>query len=136
MKIYYLLALIMFLDIKCQGNNSTTNQTGIQEEPLGVDCEGKSSSSYETCEKKISQDEREAGFNCCLLKGKKGGADVSICTYLDPDDSKNIGEVERDREDNENYESVSIICDESNSNSQSVIKFNSFLLILLFLLFN
>ena len=137
MKVYFIIALVMFLFCKCDGNNTnTTNADGL--DSVGIECEGKTSDSFSNCDKKISDYEKGLDFHCCLLKGKENGAQFSRCIFLYEEEFNFLSDKEKDLEVSNYIESPQIICtEESNkSDNQSAIKFNSFFLLLLFLLFN
>ena len=134
MKVYFIIALVMFLFCKCDGNNTNTTDTGGLDS-VGEGCNGYSSDSYANCANKIGDYEKSLNFHCCLIRGKEHGAQISKCICLGEEEFNGIDEYEKYLEENHIVESPEIICHDE-SNNQSTIKFNSFFLLLLFLLLN
>ena len=130
----------MLLFCKCQEDKNTTKTQDQNDDEI---CPEIDSTSFEICDSKIGEDEKKDGNHCCLLKGTIDNISISKCILLDGESYRGISDYLEDLKSE--YVSPSIDCGENNDdknknsddpNSQSNIKFNSFFLILLFLLFN
>ena len=131
----------MLLFCKCQEDKNTTKTQDQNDDEI---CPEIDSTSFEICDSKIGEDEKKDGNHCCLLKGTKDNISISKCIILDGESYRGISDFLEDLK-SDGMVSPSIDCGENNDdknknsddpNSQSNIKFNSFFLILLFLLFN
>ena len=93
MKIFkYTIFLLLIIEIQLNGN-----------------CKG-SATSIDECLTKITEEEKEYGFHCCLFTGKKKESTIqdSQCLELDEDDYNSIGDVEASYQDT--HDNPSIYC--------------------------
>ena len=99
-------------------------------------CDGEIHTNREDCWNLFTDEQREYGYYCCYLSGKKSGDTKTQCQMLSEEEIKYIDDVKSDFQD-AGYTDVVIDCNtdtDSNSNSYSYYLQSNILLLLLILL--
>ena len=102
----------------------------VHSESLNEKCTGAPSSAIE-CIDKFTNEERDAGYYCCLIKSRKMGVETSWCSLLTKEDYDNLGNYMEDLIDF-GFKYPSVICGPSSSSHYLQLRIISLLLILLY----